>query len=42
MLGADLHSSSLCFPFQRRPDPWGDDNWEGLETENRKCFPWQD
>lgn len=26
-------------PFQLKPDSWGDDNWEGLETESRKCFP---
>lgn len=38
--GAGLHSRP-CFLFQPRPDSWGDDNWEGLETESRKCLPWQ-
>lgn len=38
-LGVGLHSS-LRFYFQPRPDSWGDDNWEGLETESRKCLPW--
>lgn len=28
------------FPFQQRSASWGDDNWEGLETESRKCLPW--
>lgn len=26
-------------PFQPRPDSWGDDNWDGLETESRECAP---
>lgn len=41
--GLDLSWESVptpaTLPFQLRPDSWGDDNWEGLETESRKCFP---
>lgn len=40
LIGSGLHSSP-CFFFQPRPDSWGDDNWDGLETESRKCFPWE-
>lgn len=42
--GVNLRWESMPTPatlsFQLRPDSWGDDNWEGLETESRKCFPW--
>lgn len=41
--GVDLSWESMPTPatlcFQLRPDSWSDDNWEGLETESRKCFP---